>query len=172
MNTYSQGDFQSLIPRTLIVATDKERNLLIVQSSAEELVGSNLEKSLNIEYLEFTGCGNVSYGGAISINNVDIFLVHGCHFINNHVTLYGGAVFVNNAVTMHIEASIFNNNSATAHSDGESIGGAISVIHGCIFTINNIYTNNSADGGGGVIYVESANIYSTNDYYTKNSAIC
>ena len=49
-------------------------------------------QSLNIEYLEFTGCGNVSSGGAISINRVDMFFVKGCHFIDNHVTLGGGAI--------------------------------------------------------------------------------
>ena len=49
--------------------------------------------SLKIEYLDFAGCGNVSSGGAISINRVDMFLVNGCHFIDNHVTLDGGAIY-------------------------------------------------------------------------------
>ena len=53
-------------------------------------------QSLNIEYLEFTGSGNVLYGGAITINRVEMFLVKGCHFIDNHVTLCGGAILVNN----------------------------------------------------------------------------
>ena len=93
-------------------------------------------KSLNIEYLEFTGCGNVSYGGAISINRVEMFLVNGCHFIDNHATLYGGAVLVNNTVNMNIKASFFNNNSASALRSETSAGGAICVINGSIFTIN------------------------------------
>ena len=121
-------------------------------------------QSLNIGYLEFTGCGKVLYGGAMSINRVDMFLVKGCHFINNHVTLYGGAVFVNKTVTMHIEASIFNNNSGTAN------GGAICVVNGFIFTIKSIYINNSAGRGGGAIYVESDNISSTSNHYLNNSA--
>ena len=145
--------------------------------------------SLNIEYLDFTGCGNVSYGGAISINRVDMFLVSGCHFVDNHATLYGGAVLVINTVTMNIEDSLFNNNSASGN-----VGGAICVMNGSIFTINSIYMNNSAYAGGalyiesgnfssigdqyinntadsgGEIYVYSGNIISTNDYYTNNSA--
>ena len=150
-------------------------------------------QSLNIEYLEFTDCGNVSSGGAISINRVDMFLVRGCHFIDNHVTLGGGAVLVNNTVTMNIEESLFNNNSAFALGK-QSYGGAIRVFSGSIFTINSTYMNNSAVRGGaiytdgsissagdyyinnsakingGAIYVYSGNIASTNDHYINNSA--
>ena len=128
-------------------------------------------QSLNIEYLEFTGCGNVSYGGAISINRVEMFLINGCHFINNYVTQYGGAVFVNNTVTMNIEATIFANNSQTASALGNetSADGAICVVNGSIFTINSIYMNNSAHVGG-AIYIVSGNISSTSDYYMSNTA--
>ena len=126
--------------------------------------------SLNIEYLEFTGCGNVSSGGAISINRVDMFLVNGCHFIDNHVTFQGGAVFVNNTVTMNIEESVFNNNSAGSALSNQSYCGAIRVVNGSIFTINSIYMNNSADIIGGAICVWSGNINSTNDHYINNSA--
>ena len=126
-------------------------------------------QSLNIAYLEFTGCGNVSYGGAISINRVENFLVNGCHFIDNHVTLYGGAVLVNNTTTMNIEASIFINNSASALGNETYAGGAICVVNGSVFTINSIYMNNSAYVGG-VIYVDSGNVYSTSDQYRDNSA--
>ena len=121
-------------------------------------------QSLNIEYLEFTGFGNVSYGGAISINRVDMFLIKGCHFIDNHATLYGGAIFVKNTVTMNIEGSIFNNNSASGNA-----GGAICVINGSIFTINSIYMNNNAYVGG-AIYIESGNVSSIGDYYINNTA--
>ena len=121
-------------------------------------------QSLNVEYLEFTGCGNVSCGGAISINRVDMFIIKGCHFIDNHVTLEGGAVLVNNTVTMNIEDSLFNNNSASGNA-----GGAICVINGSIFTINSIYMNNSAYAGG-AIYIESGNVSSIRDYYINNTA--
>ena len=124
--------------------------------------------SLKIEYLDFAGCGNVSSGGAISINRVDMFLVNGCHFINNHVTLDGGAILVNNTVAMNIEESLFNNNSASALSN-QSYGGAIRVVNGSIFTINSTYKNNSAVSGG-AIYTNSS-ISSTGDYYTNNSAV-
>ena len=124
--------------------------------------------SLNVEYLEFTGCGNVSYGGAISINRVDMFLIKGCHFIDNHVTVQGGAVSVNNTVAMNIEESLFNNNSASGLRY-QSYGGAIRVVIGSIFTINSTYMNNSAEGGG-AICVRSGNISSTNDHYINNSA--
>ena len=124
--------------------------------------------NLNIEYLEFTGCGNVSYGGAISINRVDMFLIKGCHFIDNHVTREGGAVSVNNTVTMNIEESLFNNNSASGLRY-QSYGGAIRVVRGSIFTINSTYMNNTAEGGG-AICVWSGNISSTNDHYINNSA--
>ena len=126
-------------------------------------------KSLNIEYLEFTGCGNVSYGGAISINRVDMFLVNGCHFIDNHATVYGGAVLVNNTVTMNIEDSLFNNNSASARGNETYVGGAICVINGSIFTINSIYMNNNAYVGG-AIYIRSGKISSIGDYYINNTA--
>ena len=127
-------------------------------------------QSLNVEYLEFAGCGNVSYGGAISINRVYMFLVNGCHFINNQVTFQGGAVFVNNTVTMNIEESLFNNNSAGSALSNQSYCGAIRVVNGSIFTINSTYMNNSADVGG-AICVWSGNIYSTNDHYINNSAV-
>ena len=103
----------------------------------------------------------MSYGGAISINRVDLFLINGCHFIDNHVALDGGAVLVNNTVTMAIEESLFKNNSASGLSN-QSYGGAISVANGSIFTINSIYMNNSADGGG-AIYIEFGNICSISD---------
>ena len=121
-------------------------------------------QSLNIEYLECTGCGNVSYGGAISINRVDMFLIKGCHFIDNHVTQEGGAVLVINTVTMNIEDSLFNNNSASGNA-----GGAICVVNGSIFTINSIYMNNSAYAGG-AIYIASGNVSSITDYYMSNNA--
>ena len=121
-------------------------------------------QSLNIEYLEFIGCGNVSYGGAISINRVEMFLIKGCHFIDNHATLYGGAVLVINTMTMNIEGSIFNNNSASGNA-----GGAICVINGSIFTINSIYMNNNAYAGGAT-YITSGNVSSIGDYYINNTA--
>ena len=108
----------------------------------------------------------MSYGGTISINRVDMFLVNGCHFIDNHATLYGGAVFVINTVTMNIEDSLFNNNSASGNA-----GGAICVINGSIFTINGIYKymNNNAYGGG-AIYIDLGNVSSISDYYINNTA--
>ena len=126
-------------------------------------------QSLNIEYLKFTGCGNVSFGGAIFINKVDMFLINGCHFIDNHVTLEGGAVLVINTVTMNIEGSIFNNNSASALGNENYAGGAICVINGSIFTINSIYMNNNVYVGG-AIYIASGNVSSIDDYYINNSA--
>ena len=122
-------------------------------------------QSLNIKYLEFTGCGNVSSGGAIHINRVDMFLVSGCHFIDNHVTLDGGAILVKNTVTMNIEGSVFNNNSASGNA-----GGAICVVNGSIFTINSIYMNNNSGYVGGAIYIDSGNVSSITDYYMSNTA--
>ena len=127
-------------------------------------------QSLNIEYLEFTGCGNVSYGGAISINTVDMFLISGCHFVDNHATLEGGAILVKNTVTLNIEASVFNNNSASALGNKTYVGGAICVINGSIFTINSIYISNNSGYVGGAIYIHSGNITSTSDQYINNSA--
>ena len=126
-------------------------------------------QTLNVDYLEFTGCGNVSYGGAISINRVDMFLVNGCHFIDNHVTLEGGAVFVNNTVTMKIKGSVFTKNSAFALGNETYAGGAICVSNGSIFTINSIYMNNNAYAGG-AIYIASGNVSSIGDYYINNTA--
>ena len=129
--------------------------------------------SLNIEYLEFTGCGNVSYGGAISINRVDLILVKGCHFIDNHVMLAGGAILVNNTVTMNIEASIFTNNTATRSALGNEtyVGGAICVVNGSLFTINSMYMNNSAYLGGAIYIVSRNNISSISNHYINNSAV-
>ena len=127
-------------------------------------------QSLNIEYLEFAGCGNVSYGGAISINRVDMFLIKACHFIDNHVTVQGGAVSVNNTVAMNIEESLFNNNSASGLGN-QSYGGAINVVKGSIFTINSTYMNNNADVGGAICVWSGNILYRTNDHYMNNSAV-
>ena len=65
-------------------------------------------QSLNIEYLEFTGCGNVERGGAIYIRRADNVLIRGCHFTDNHVlgsTSRGGVINVENTVAMNIEES-------------------------------------------------------------------
>ena len=126
-------------------------------------------QSLDIEYLEFTGCGNVERGGAIHINRTDNVLIRGCHFIDNHVLgqgSSGGAIYAENTVAMNIEESFFDNNYAHGLY---SRGGAIFVSRGVIISTNVYYTNNSADRGG-AIYVEYGNINSTNDHYTNNSA--
>ena len=130
-------------------------------------------QSLNIEYLDFTGCGNVSYGGAISINTVDMFLVSSCHFVDNHATMDGGAILVkNNMVTLNIEASVFNNNSVSALGNETYGGGAICVyvVNGSIFTINSIYINNNSGYAGGAIYIDSGNVSSIGDHYMNNTA--
>ena len=127
-------------------------------------------QSLNIEYLEFTGCGNVRHGGAISISNVDIILIRGCHFTDNHVlgkSSRGGAIYAVNTVAMNIEESFLDNNYV--HSRGHGDGGAIYVNRGNINSNRDQYINNSADRGG-AIYVYSGNINSTNDQYINNSA--
>ena len=142
-------------------------------------------QSLNIEYLEFTGCGNVIRGGAIYISRTDNVLIRGCHFTDNHVLVVGyyskyfhkhsrgGAIYAENTVAMNIEESFFNNNyadhaDAPYYADGND-GGAIYVFNGVIISTNVYYTNNSADYGG-AIRVENGNINSTNDHYTNNSA--
>ena len=130
-------------------------------------------QSLNIAYLEFTGCGNMLYGGAIYINRTDMVIIKGCHFTDNHATRYGGAITLENTMATKVEASFFNNNSASdIHGDKSRhrFGGAISLTDGSIFTINSNYTNNNADGGGGAIFVEYGNISSTSGYYINNSA--
>ena len=127
-------------------------------------------KNLNIAYLEFIGCGNVSHGGAISINRVDMFLIKACRFIANHVTWNGGAIFVNHTVAMNIEASSFNYNYAFSDDSFLPIGGAIGVFNGSIFTTNSIYMVNSAYYSG-AIYTWNGNICSINDHYINNSAV-
>ena len=127
-------------------------------------------QSLNITYLEFTGCGNMLYSGAISINRTDMVIIKGCHFTDNHATLGGGAILVKNMVTLNIEASVFTNNSASALGNETSAGGAICVVNGSIFTINSIYINNNSGYFGGAIYIESGNVSSTGDYYMSNTA--
>ena len=127
-------------------------------------------QSLNIAYLEFTGCGNVLHGGAISIGNVDNILIRGCNFTDNHVLgqgSSGGAIYAVNTVAMNIEESFFDNKYAAGRY---SAGGAIYVGSGNITTTNDQYTNNSADYRGGAIYVRSGNITTTNDQFTNNSA--
>ena len=125
---------------------------------------------LQIAYLKFTGCGNVLFGGAISINKSDRVLVKGCHFIDNHVTKEGGAIHVRNTEVMKIESSFFNHNSASKHISGRNAnGGAISINNGFIFSINNNYSDNSAVYGG-AISVEYGNISSTSDSYIGSSA--
>ena len=129
-------------------------------------------QSLEIEYLEFTGCRNVEHGGAIYISRTDNVLIRGCHFTDNHVTVVGagstgGAIYAENTVAMNIEESFFDNN----YADGPfCYGGAIYVSRGIIISTNVYYTNSSADNGG-AIYVYSGNITSTNGHYTNNSAV-
>ena len=129
-------------------------------------------QSLDIAYLEFTGCGNVLHGGAISISNVDNILIRGCNFTDNHVLgqgSSGGAIYAVNTVDMNIEESFFDNNYAAGWNSGG--GGAIYVNSGDVTSTNDHYINNSADDGyGGAISVDSGNITSTNDQYINNSA--
>ena len=118
-------------------------------------------QSLNVEYLNFTGCGNVQRGGAIFINRSDNVLIRGCHFTDNHVVGYSsrGSVIlcVENTVAINIEESFFDNN----YADGlYSDGGAIFVSRGVIISTNVYYINNSANDGG-AISVYSGNINST-----------
>ena len=127
-------------------------------------------QSLNIEHLEFTGCGNVLHGGAISISNVDNILIRGCNFTDNRVLgqgSRGGAIYAVNTVAMNIEESFFDNNYAAGRHSG---GGAIYVDSGDVTSTNDQYTNNSANYRGGAIYVSSGDVTSTNDHYINNSA--
>ena len=126
-------------------------------------------QSLDIEHLEFTGCGNVERGGAIFINRSDNVLIRGCHFTDNHVVGFassGGAIHAENTTAMNIGESFFHNNFVVGLISG---GGAISVFSGNINSTNDQYINNSA-GYGGAISVSSGNINSTNDQYINNSA--
>ena len=135
-------------------------------------------QSLEIAYLEFTGCGNVIHGGAIYISKADNVLIRGCHFTDNHVVgedSRGGAIYAENTVAMNIEESFFDNNyadhaDAPYYADGND-GGAIYVSNGVIISTNDHYINNSAGYDGGAISVDSGNIYSTNDHYINNSAV-
>ena len=125
-------------------------------------------QSLNIEYLKFTGCGNVRHGGAIYIRRTDNVLIRGCHFTDNHVvghTSKGGVLYAYR-VGVNIQESFFDNN----YADGQySFGGAIYVRSGNIYSTNDQYINNSAVSAG-AIYVRSGNISSTSDQYINNSA--
>ena len=143
-------------------------------------------QSLGIEYLEFTGCGNVTHGGAIYINRADNILIRGCHFTDNHVvgnSSRGGAIYAQDTVAMKIKESFFDNNYADAaipvrlffplnisDLNKAAIGGAIFVNSGNIYSTSNQYINNSAGNAGGAIGVISGSINSTNDQYTDNSA--
>ena len=69
-------------------------------------------QSLNIEHLEFTGCGSVERGGAIYINRTDNVFIRGCHLTDNHVlgvASRGGVICAENTVAMNIEESFFDN---------------------------------------------------------------
>ena len=121
-------------------------------------------QSLNIEYLKFTGCGNVEHGGAIYISRADNILIRGCHFTDNHVLGYtseGGAIYVYSG-NITSTNDYYTNNSAAS-------GGAIHVYSGCIISTNDHYTNNSAVNGG-AIYINQGSITGTNDHCTNNSA--
>ena len=130
-------------------------------------------QSLNIAYLEFTGCEKLRRGGAIYISNVDNILIRGCHFTDNRVLEQlgssGGAIYAQDTVAMNIEESFFDNNYAAASLYIVSEGGAIFVSRGVIISTNVQYINNSAEYGG-AIYVDSGDITSTNDHYTNNRA--
>ena len=134
----------------------------------------NNVQSLNVAYLEFTGCGNVISGGAISINGADNVLIKDCHFITNQVLgdyCQGGAIYAEDTATLKIEDSMFDGNSAGNHSP-EGTGGAISVFGdtNTKFTSNrNHYINNRADFKGGAIYV-FGNFVSNSEFYINNVA--
>ena len=157
-------------------------------------------QSLNIEYLEFTGCGNVSRGGAIYIRRAHNVLIRGCHFTDNHVSgtmSRGGAIYIRRADNVLIRGCHFTDNHVVGEdSRGGAInaqntvamnieesffnnnyayglfssGGAIYVSRGVIISTNVYYTNNSAGSDGGAIVILSGNINSTNDQYINNSA--
>ena len=124
---------------------------------------------LNIDNLNFTGCGSVEHGGAIYINKAVNILIRGCHFTDNHVlgdSPRGGVIYALYAVDTNIKNTFFDKN----YADGRySDGGAIHVSKGDINNTNVYYINNSA-GKGGAIFVSSGNITSTSDYYINNSA--
>ena len=157
-------------------------------------------QSLEIEHLEFTGCGNVERGGAIYINTTDNVLIRGCHFTDNHVLgedSRGGAIYIHRADNVLIRGCHCTDNHVVGEDSGGGVicventvamnieesffdnncayglysaGGAIFVSRGVIISTNVYYTNNSADRDGGAIYVYSGNINSINDHYTNNSA--
>ena len=173
---------QHLLTRRLVI-TGPQNIALTGQNSSNSLSTIKCQgtsgfefgdiQSLNVEYLEFTGCGNVRRGGAIYIHRADNVLIRGCHFTDNHVlgeVSRGGVIFVENTMAMNIEESYFINNYANS-LDLYSGGGAIYVYSGNIDSTNDQYTNNSAVYGG-AISVHYGNITSTNDHYTNNSAVC
>ena len=115
-------------------------------------------QSLNIEYLEFTGCGNVLHGGAIYIHRADNVLIRGCHFTDDHVSgtiSSGGAIHIHRADNVIIRGCHFTDD----HVSGTiSSGGAIYIrradnilIRGCHFTDNHVVGYIST---GGAIYAK------------------
>ena len=147
-------------------------------------------QSLNIEYLEFTGCGNVTRGGAIYIRRADSVLIRGCHFTDNHVSgtmSSGGAIYINRADNVLIRGCHFTDNHVLGN---RSRGGAIYAGNTVAMNIEeSFFDNNYADAAihvrlviflsisdlnkaaiGGAIFVNSGNIYSTSNQYTNNSA--
>ena len=156
-------------PQNIALAGHNTSNSSMYTIKCQGTSGFEFEdiQSLNITYLEFNGCGNVLYGGAIYINSADRVLVKGCHFISNHVTWEGGAIYVRNIMSMKIEETFLNNNYASAFSN-QSFGGAFSVNNGSIFTINSHYIDNTAAVYGGAIYVSSGSVSTTTDHYVNN----
>ena len=171
---------QHLLTRRLTI-TGPQNITLIGQNSSNSLSTIKCQgtsgfefrdiQSLNIAYLEFTGCGNVRYGGAIDINRAVNVLIRGCHFTDNHVLgvgSRGGVIYAQSTVAMNIENSFFENN----YADGRySDGGAIHVSEGDITSTNVYYINNSAGFYGGAIDISNGDISSTNDHYINNSAV-
>ena len=111
-------------------------------------------QSLDIEYLEFTGCGNVERGGAIYIHRADNVIIRGCHFTDNHVVgnrSGGGAIYIHRADNVIIRGCHFTDNHVVGNRSG---GGAIYIhradnvlIRDCHFTDNHVSTGTMSSGG-------------------------
>ena len=133
-------------------------------------------QSLNISYLEFTGCGNVSCGGAVSISNADL-IIRGCKFTGNYVTgdySYGGAIAIKEVNNLLIRDSHFTANRVIGD---ESYGGAVFnravdnvVIRGCKFTDNHVIGDYSYGGATAVIN-EVNNFLISGSHFTANYVI-
>jgi len=147
--------------------------------------GANFE----ISGIEFED-GQRSYGGAINLENGDLYLsntlfdsnsansdggavrvvsgdvdVNNSDFTDNYAYDFGGAIHVATSGNLTVTDSSFEDNEA-----GDDNGGAISVADGNIDVESSYFENNSADEDGGAIFARYGNASVTDSEFVDNEA--